>query len=89
MRTVLTLDDDLAATLAREAERKGSSFEQEVDSTLRAGMKVVGTPPRARPYRLEPVHLGEVLPGFDVDKALRLSDDLEDEGRARKHAISK
>lgn len=40
--------------------------------------------PAPRPYRLQPVSLGGVLPGVDLDKALRLAESLEDEAIAQK-----
>ena len=38
MRTTLTLDDDVAATLKRETRRSGRSFRDVVNDTLRHGM---------------------------------------------------
>jgi len=46
------------------------------------------TPPR-RPYRLEPVALGRPARGIDLDKALQLADNLEDQELARKLELRK
>jgi hypothetical protein len=37
-----------------------------------------------KPYRLKPVSMGDVLPGIDLTKGLRLAAALEDEEIARK-----
>jgi hypothetical protein len=82
MRTTLTLDRDVADDLKRRARRSGRSFRDVLNETLRAGLRALEAPP-PRPYRLKPVSLGGVMPGIDLDRALRLSDALEDEGIAR------
>ena len=82
MRTTLTLDDDLARTLRREAARAGRPFKEVVNAAIRRGL----TTPKAsaKPYRLHPVSLGGVAPEVDLDRALRLADALEDEAIAAK-----
>ncbi len=75
MRTTLTIDDQVAADLKKAAYESGRSFKEVVNDTLRVGLRA-GTSP-AQPYRLSPVKLGGVRPGIDLDKALRLADDLE------------
>jgi hypothetical protein len=89
MRTTLTLDEDLAAALKEKAYRTDASFKSVVNATLRAGLAVGRLPPKAKPYRLEPASLGGVLPGIDLDKALRLADALEDEAIGRKLELRK
>jgi plasmid stability protein len=83
MRTTLTLDDDLAAALKENAYQKGKSFKAMVNEVLRAGLAHLASPPKARPYTLEPVDLGGVAPGVDLNKALQLADALEDEEMIR------
>jgi hypothetical protein len=39
MRTTLTLNDDVAVTLKREAQRAGRSFREIVNETLRRGLE--------------------------------------------------
>ena len=89
MRTTLTLDDDIAVALKEAAYRTGRSFKAAVNETLRAGLAALEAPPKPRRYRVKPAALGGVLPGIDLDKALRLADALEDEGIARKLELRK
>lgn len=89
MRTTLTLDDDLAAGLKEVAFQSNRSFKQVVNATLRAGLAAQHQPPRAKPYRVKPASLGGVLPGVDLDKALRLAGALEDEAIRRKLELRK
>lgn len=88
MRTTLTLDDRIAKALKALAHRSGKPFKQVVNETLQAGLSAK-TAPKARPYRLKPVALGGVLPGIDIDKALRLAGALEDEEIARELDLRK
>lgn len=88
MRTTLTLDKDLALTLREEARRSGKPLKRIVNETLRAGL-VARKRPAARRYRLTPARLGGVVPGVNLDKALRLADALEDEAIARKLEMRK
>jgi hypothetical protein len=84
MRTTLTLEPDVAQALRELAYCTGRSLKAVVNETLRAGLSSGRAPVRAKRYRLEPAALGGVVPGVDLDKALRLADALEDEGIARK-----
>ena len=79
MRTTLTLDDDLAATLKESSRSSGKPFKQVLNETLRAGLQALQAPPKAKRYRIRPMSLGGVVPGVDLNKALRLADALEDE----------
>jgi hypothetical protein len=88
MRTTLTLETDLAAALKAQARRSGRPLKQIVNETLRAGL-AARKAPAPRRYRLKAVSLGGVLPGIDLDKALRLADALEDEAVARKLDLRK
>lgn len=89
MRTTLTIDDRLARELKEIAHRSGKSFKQVVNETLTAGFAAGKGPKPARRYRLKPAALGNPLPGIDLNKALRLSDSLEDEEIARKLDLRK
>jgi hypothetical protein len=79
MRTTITLDDDVFSYLKETAYRAGKPFKQVMNETLRRGIAANDAPPRACRYRLEPSSLGGTLPGIDLDRALQLADDLEDE----------
>lgn len=73
-RTTLTLDDDVAAGLAREARRTGRPFRAVVNEAIRAGLE---RPSRARPpFRVEPHDFG-APPGLDLDDIEGLLDRLE------------
>jgi len=84
MRTTLTLDDDLAAALKAVAFERQVPFKLVVNEIIRHGLQAKAAPPAARSYRLHPAALGRIAPGVDLDRALLLSDDLEDEGLAGK-----
>jgi Arc/MetJ family transcription regulator len=88
MRTTLTLDDDVAAELKRVARRTGRPFKELVNEALRAGLRTRSAP-AARRYRLTPSSLGGVIPGVDLDRALRLAEAIEDEAIARKLEMRK
>ena len=76
MRTTLTLDDDVAAALARRRAERGTGLRQEVNELLRAGLAASSQPPTGseEPYE---------LPTFDPGRALivdhRALQDLLDE----------
>ncbi len=89
MRTTLTIDDELAAALRKKAYESGRSFKEVVNRVLKAGMLAERALPRSRSYRIKPVSLGGVLPGINVDKALRLADEIEDTEIAGKLRLRK
>ncbi len=80
MRTTLTIEDPIATALKKVAHRTGKSFKHVVNETLRAGLVARKPIAAAKSYRLKPVSLGGVRPGIDIDKALALTDALEDHG---------
>jgi hypothetical protein len=88
MRTTLTLEKDLDLALRAEARRTGRPLKRIVNEALRAGL-AARKAPATRRYRLTPVSLGGVVPGVDLDKALRLAEALEDEAIARKLEMRK
>ncbi len=88
MRTTLTLDDDVAEALRERAHQTRRSFKETVNEALRAGLASAADG-RRRTYRLKPASLGGVRPGFNLDKALALSEALEDEAIARKLEMRK
>ena len=67
MRTTLTLDDDVAALLRAEQERRKTGFKTLVNEALRESPTLRGGPPkRRRRYRIRPVNLGRCLvPNLD------------------------
>ena len=77
MRTTLTLDDDIAASLKERARLLDLPFKQVVNDVLRRGLSpAVG---EARPeYRIEPIS-SDFMPGVDPLKLNQLSDELDAE----------
>jgi len=78
MRTTLTIDDKVAKELRKIAYKSGRPFKDVVNQTLRAGIEVEQGLPRSRPYKVKPVSLGGILPGINLDKALRVAEEMED-----------
>lgn len=62
MRTTLTLDDDLAALLKKEARKSGQPFKQIVNRVIRLGLTAPKQPARKR-FVVKPKNLG--LPHFE------------------------
>ncbi len=86
VRTTLTLDEDVAAALQALAAERGMTFKEAVNSTLRAGLSPRDE--RAKPYRVPARRLG-LRPSVDLDKALRLAGQLEDDEIVRKLELRK
>lgn len=63
MRTTLTLDDDVAAALARRRAERGTGLRAEINELLRAGLSATSRP------TTDPGELYE-LPTFDPGRAL-------------------
>ena len=76
MRTTLTLDDDLASILLRETKKKGLSFKEMVNTTLRRGIAQEQLAPPRKKVTTRPHDFG-FKPGIDLDKLNQLSDELE------------
>jgi hypothetical protein len=89
MRTTLTIDDQLAKILRKKAYESGRPFKEVVNRVLRDGLEFEQAIANAKPYKLKPVSLGGVLPGINLDKALRLAAELEDMEIAAKLRLRK
>jgi hypothetical protein len=88
MRTTIRIDDELLERLREQALRENVSLTKLVNRTLRAGMQRSRAPVRRRlQYREKTYPMG--VPRFDLDKALALVADLEDEEIIRKMALRK
>ena len=83
MRTTLNIDDEILASLRDLAHRSGSPFRQVVNDALRKGVYALENP-EAKSYRLSPASLGVVRPDINLEKALRLAEELEDAAIAMK-----
>lgn len=82
MRTTVTLDPDVAALIERVMAERGIGFKQAVNEALRAGL----AGDRA-PFRQQTMQLGR--PNVDLDRALRLAGELEDEALVDKLSMRK
>jgi hypothetical protein len=59
MRTTITLEDDVAASLKRLEKRRGIKFKALVNQVLREGLKTLIAPPKKRGvFRTRSVDLG-------------------------------
>jgi len=77
MRTTLTLDDDVAALLARARRSRQVSLKALVNEALRSGLaQLAAPPPRRKPYRTRPAPVGRCLLGGldDVAEALAMAE---------------
>jgi len=86
MRTTVTLDPDLGARLKDLARERDVSFKEVLNSTLRAGLDVEN--PRAKRFKVKARALG-ARPGINLDQALRLADQLEEQAVAHKLELGK
>jgi hypothetical protein len=87
MRTTVTLDPDVAAKLKEETRKRGISFKEALNSSVRRGLDRRGRTD-GKPYKVRTAKLG-ARPGVNLDKALRLAGELEDEEILRKMALRK
>ena len=86
MRTTLTLDPDVAASLRSLAQERGSSFKATVNAVLRRGLSEGEVP--SRPFQVEARPL-KLRSDIDLDRALALAAQLEDEETIRKLELRK
>lgn len=86
MRTTIDLDSDVDAHLRALARARGVPLRTVINDALRAGTRQGGDD--APPYTLPSRRLG-VRPGINLDKALRLAGELEDDETARKLDLRK
>jgi hypothetical protein len=86
MRTTIDLDPDVDARLRALARERGVSLRTVTNDALRAGMRPA--PGDASPYTLPSRRLG-VRSGIDLDRALRLAGELEDDEIVRKLELRK
>ena len=89
MRTTLTLDDQLAKSLQERAHQNRQSFKEVVNQALSQGLSVMDQPPPLANYRLKAVSMGCPRPGINIDKALELANQQEDDAIASKLEMRK
>lgn len=78
MRTTVTLDPDVEAHIRGEMERRGVSFKQALNDAIRLS---INPQPRVSRYTT-PRSMG--VPSVNLDNALKLAADIEDEEMIRR-----
>ena len=86
MRTTVTLDPDVEATLKDHMRRQGVSVKDALNNAIRAGLAQTRAP--ARRFRQKTYDLG-ARPGIDFTRALDLAAGLEDAEILRKIELRK
>jgi hypothetical protein len=86
MRTTVTLDQDVVTALRQVVRERGVSFKEALNSAIRAGLSARRGSGTA--YRTPSRSLG-LRPGVDIEKALRLSGEIEDAEIVRKLELRK
>lgn len=77
MRTTLTLDDDVAARLAKLAQRKRLTFKEVVNTVLRRGLAAVEVrSPAPTSFRVR-VFRSAFRPGIDQQRLNQLVDEID------------
>lgn len=76
MRTTLTIDSDVAASLERLRKARQGSLKDLINEALRRGIKDMTARPKPRePFRTRAVDVGEVLVPIDnISEALAVAD---------------
>jgi hypothetical protein len=82
MRTTVTLDPDTAALVQGRMREHGITFKQALNDAVRAG---AGAP--REPFRTATAELG--IPTVNLDRALQLAGELEDEELIRRTRVGK
>lgn len=78
MRTTVTLDPDTAALVRRRMQERRVSFKEALNGAIREGL----APERVGPFATRTADLG--VPTVNLDRALHLAGELEDEELVRK-----
>lgn len=84
MRTTVTLDPDVEAKLKATMRERGISFKAALNDAVRAGLN--GPAPAGRPFRMQTAPLGVRI---NIDKALTIAGEMEDEEYLRKREMGK
>lgn len=87
MRTTVTIDPELRTRVKELARERGVSFREALNDVLRRGLGR-GVQPGSQPYEVPARPLG-LRPGIDLDKALALAAELEDDEIVRKLELRK
>jgi hypothetical protein len=76
VRTTLTIDDDIAVQLKREARKTGDTFKQTVNRLLRQGLTNAGPENKREPFKVTPFPLG-LKKGLSYDSISELLEEAE------------
>ena len=79
MRTTVTLDPDTEQIVRRRMRDRGMTFKDALNDAIRSG---VVAPASRKPFRTETAAMGE--PRVNLDRALQIAADLEDDELVRK-----
>lgn len=79
VRTTVTLDPDTEQTIRRRMRERGISFKEAINEAIRASVRDDTAP---RPFHTETASMGRSV--VNLDRALQLAADLEDDERLRK-----
>lgn len=79
MRTTVTLDDDTLAVIRRRMREQGVSFKKALNDAIRDGAGGVARPAT---FVTATAHLG--VPTVNLDRALQVAAELEDEELLRR-----
>ncbi len=85
MRTTLTLDEDVANDIRTLMRDRSAGLKETINELLRRGLRSAVV---VEPYD-SPLFSSGVRPGIDLDKALRLAAELEDDEITRKFEMGK
>ena len=85
VRTTVTIDPDVEALLQAAMRDRGLSFKAALNEAVRAGLAPAGA---AAPFRTPTFRMG-FTPAVNLDQALRLAGELEDEELTRRLATRK
>lgn len=85
MRTTITLDPDTQALVRRTMREHGVSFKRAVNDAIRAGLTRRAGPGAA--FRTRTAQLG--MPVVNLDRALQVVAEMEDEELIRKSRLGK
>jgi hypothetical protein len=78
VRTTLTIDDDVAALLAKENRRANEPMKQTVNRVLRSGLAHTANPPRPRRFIVKPLDLGTTPEQWERWSTMKLDDILDE-----------
>lgn len=80
MRTTVTLDPDVEQLIRRRMRERKESFKQALNSAIRESSTAGATD--GRPFRTPTARMGR--PAVNLDRALQLAGELEDEDLIRR-----